>query len=138
VNPPQTDFVMPRDDDAALPRQSEPLGGLLAMLGALYEEGVRAVYVRGALAGFRSVLEGPLALIPHDAVLPGVLTTGDLSDVAAALAPRPVRLEGLVDGSNRRLGERAVREMYRRGGDVLAEPSSPAHWLLPHMRTPPR
>jgi hypothetical protein len=38
--------------------------------------------------------------VPHDAVIPEALTMGDLSDVAAALAPRPLRMEGLVDGVN--------------------------------------
>src|SRR4029079_14851355 len=36
--------------------QSEPLGGLLALLGGLYEDQVIAVVTRGTLAGFQSVL----------------------------------------------------------------------------------
>ncbi len=146
VNPPQADLAVPRDDDAALPPPAEPLGGLLALFGALYEDGVRAVYARGGLAGFRAVLDGPLVLIPHDAVLPGVLTTGDLTDVAAVLAPRPLCLEGLVDGGNRRLGESAAQAAYRSVADAYRERGAPAalvvrdpgpplaDWLLAHMR----
>ena len=33
-----------------------PLGGLLALLGAVYEDDVRAVFVSGGLASYRSVL----------------------------------------------------------------------------------
>jgi dienelactone hydrolase len=102
-NPPDTNFQIPRDDDDALPSSPEPLGGMLALLGALYEEDVRAVYVHGGLAGFESVLTKHLVLIPHDAVVPGALTAGDLCYVAAALVPRKVRLEGMVDGWNRKL-----------------------------------
>jgi hypothetical protein len=41
--------------------------------------------------------------------VPGALTAGDLCDVAAALAPRPVRLEGLVGGRNCVVEEPALR-----------------------------
>ena len=33
--------------------------------------------------------------------MPGALTAGDLADLAASLAPRPLRLEALVDQLNR-------------------------------------
>jgi hypothetical protein len=82
------------------PRQSEPLGGLLALLGGLYEDRVAAVVARGTLAGFQSVLRDRYCYVPHDVIVPGALTAGDLCDVAATLSPRPLRLEGLVDGRN--------------------------------------
>jgi cephalosporin-C deacetylase-like acetyl esterase len=113
VNGADTSFVVPREDDAALPAQSEPLGGVLALLTALYEDEVRAVHVRGGLTGFRSVLDHHLVLIPHDVVVPGSLAAGDLPAVAAVLAPRPLCLAGLVDGRNRRLGEDALRAACR-------------------------
>jgi dienelactone hydrolase len=137
VNDAGTDFVVPRDDDAALPPQSEPLGGLLAVLAALYEDDVQAVYVRGGLAGFRSVLDGHFVLIPHDVVVPGALTAGDLSDVAAALAPRALRLEGPVDGLNRRLGERQVRELYRGAVDAYRQQGAPAALSIREQVSPP-
>jgi dienelactone hydrolase len=112
-NPPGTNFQFPRDDDDALPRSPEPLGGLLVLLAALYEEDVRAVYVHGGLAGFESVLTKHLALIPHDAVVPGALTAGDLCDVAAALAPRRVRLEGMVDGWNHTVSASDLASAYQ-------------------------
>jgi dienelactone hydrolase len=111
-NPPDTDFHIPRDDDNALPKSPEPLGGLLALLAALYEDDVRAVYVHGGLVGFESVLPHSLALLPHDAVVHGVLTVGDLCDVVASLAPRRVRLEGMVDGWNRRLSAADLAAAY--------------------------
>jgi len=78
----------------------------------LFEEDVRAVYVRGGLVGYHSLLQSQFVYVPHDAVVPGVLTAGDLSDVAAALAPRPLRLDGLVDGLNRQLSAETVAELY--------------------------
>jgi hypothetical protein len=83
------------------PRNAEPLGGFLALLTALYEEDIQGVYVRGGLTSFQSTLESKFMHIPHDVIVPGMLTIGDLSTLAASLAPLPVRLEGLVDGLNR-------------------------------------
>ncbi len=83
------------------PDQSEPLGSLLALFGALFEDEVKAIYVHGGLIGYHTLLESPFVYIPHDCIVPGALTAGDLGDVAAALAPRPLRLVGLVDSLNR-------------------------------------
>jgi hypothetical protein len=99
------------------PDQAEPLGGLLALFGGLFEDGIRAVCVRGGLTGYHSLLQSPFCHVPHDAVVPGALSAGDLCDVAAALAPRPLRLEGLVDGLNR---EVPADELSRTQVPVLA------------------
>jgi hypothetical protein len=95
------------------PHQAEPLGGLLALLGGLFDEGIHTVYVSGGLADLQSVMQSQFVSIPHDVVVPGALTAGDLCDIAAALTPRPLCLEGLVDAQNRRLSPEAVRETYR-------------------------
>jgi hypothetical protein len=94
------------------PHLSEPLGGLLALLGALFDEKIEAVSVHGGLTGFHDVLTSPFCYLPHDVVIPGVLTAGDLCDLAAAIAPRPLRLDGLVDGSNRRQSVEQSRTQY--------------------------
>ena len=91
---------------------SEPLGSLLALLLGLYEEDVRAVYARGGLVGFQSALSSPFLCLPHDVVIPGALTAGDLSALAAGLAPRPLALVGLVDGLNRAVEPNAAEAAY--------------------------
>jgi dienelactone hydrolase len=113
-------FAMPLDADR-LPAQSEPLGGLLALFGALFEEGICATYVRGTLASYQSIVESPYCYVPHDCIVPGAHMVGDLCDIAAVLAPRPVKLEGLVDGLNREVTVEVLtqsfepaRESYRR------------------------
>jgi dienelactone hydrolase len=103
-NPPARRFDVPLELDEA-PKLAEPMGGLVALLGALYEEHVRAVHVRGGLASFGSVLESPFVYVPLDVIVPGALPAGDLGGVISALGPRPVRQEGLVDGLNRRVSE---------------------------------
>jgi hypothetical protein len=144
VNPRGRGLAVPVDADA-FPPQAEPLGGLLALFTALFEAGVRAVYVRGGLVGFESLLQRPFYYVPHDALIPGALTAGDLCDVAASLAPLPLRMEALVDGVNRTIEPaemarvlEAVRAAYRSGdtGPRLqlgaGETASPAaaRWLL--------
>src|SRR5262249_2607613 len=89
-------------DAEKLPAQAEPLGGLLALLGALFEEQIAAVYVHGGLVNYITLLAGPFCYVPHDVIVPGAVPAGDLRYVAAALAPRPLRLQNLVDGRNRK------------------------------------
>lgn len=138
VNPPERNLQVPWDAPK-LPDQSEPLGGLLALLGALYEDDVRAVYIRGGLVSYQSVLESPFLYLPHDAIVPGALKAGDLPDVARALGSRPLRLEHLVDGVNRRVSTEAMRDAYGASDAVLlhAQPSPAddvAAWLVSSLR----
>jgi dienelactone hydrolase len=140
VNAADRDLKVPLDADKP-PDLAEPLGGLLALFGALYEDEVKAVYVRGGLDGYRSVLNSPFVYVPHDIIVPGALTAGDLCDVAAALAPRPLRLEGLVDGQNRRVkaddldktygSDKTNRKLYL--SDTPSSDADAAKWLLDNL-----
>jgi cephalosporin-C deacetylase-like acetyl esterase len=109
VNAPDAPLAVPLDTEK-LPHQAEPLGGLLALLGALFDEDVRGVCVRGGLVSYESLLRGHFLYVPHDCVVPGALTVGDLGDVAAVLAPRPLWLGELVDGVNRRVSADTVQQ----------------------------
>lgn len=103
VNPADRKVDVPLDA-ADVPDQCEPLGHLLALLGGLFEEEVAAVAsAGGGLSGYRSVLGSPFVYVPHDAVVPDALMSGDLQNVAAALTPRPLWIGGVVDGLNRKL-----------------------------------
>jgi hypothetical protein len=149
TNPEGQDLAVPLDADT-FPHHAEPLGGLLALFGGLFEEGVRAVYVRGGLTGFDSLLQSPFCYVPHDALVPGALTVGDLSGVAAALVPRPLWMEGLADGLDRAVTAEAmarimepVASAYRAlgAGQELhlgeEEPArvAAARWLVQQLRS---
>jgi dienelactone hydrolase len=110
VNDAKANFAVPLE--LKQPHQSEPLGGLVTLLAALYDDDVRAVHVHGGLASYLSLLDGPFLQVPHDAIVPGALTVGDLSDLVAALAPRAVWLEGLVDGLNRPVPAKKLDNVY--------------------------
>jgi dienelactone hydrolase len=110
-NPPDAKFHVPHGvgDD---PRPPEPLGGLLAMLAALFDEQIAAAYVHGGLESFQAALEHPRVYLPHDAAIPGALAAGDLCGLAASLAPRPLRLHGTVDALNRLVEVDRLRSRY--------------------------
>jgi hypothetical protein len=103
--------------------------------------------VRGSLVSYESILASQFCYVPHDALVPGVLDhAGDLSDVAATLAPRPLRLEGLVDGLNRPVAAEELKRAYETarkayGADgslvlnAAAEPgTATAKWLVTQLK----
>jgi hypothetical protein len=110
-NPAPATLEVPFDVEP-FPRLAEPLGGLLALLGGLFEPEASAVYVHRGLVGFSSILDSPFCYIPFDAIVPSVLRIGDLCDIASALSPRPVRLIGLVDGRNQIVSDAQLAEIY--------------------------
>jgi hypothetical protein len=126
------------------PQGPEPLGGLLGLLGALLEDNIRAVYIAGGLASYHDVLTHFAVLIPHGSSVPGVITAGDLSELAGSLAPMPLRIEGLVDHLNRPVSVTEIEgayascvQAYAEAGNSLSlakERSSPSRWLLEQLR----
>jgi cephalosporin-C deacetylase-like acetyl esterase len=101
VNPPGRNVAVPMGVDEE-PDLCEPIGATLSLLAALFDPRVEAVLARGGLVSIRSVLDSPFVYVPHDFVIPGALTVGDLPDIATAIAPASVRVEAVVDGTNRR------------------------------------
>ena len=107
-NDPKMNFARPYDV-SKMPRQSEPMGGLVVLLGGMVGgDKVKAVYVRGGLVSFRSMLDSPYCYFPHDAVIPGVLKANEMEALTAANAKHGLRMEASVDGLNRRIDDRAI------------------------------
>jgi hypothetical protein len=67
----------------------------------------------GGSSGYLDMLTSPSVYIPHDVLVPGVLTKGDLADLAASLAPCLLRLDAVVNGLNRTLALDVVRSIYK-------------------------
>jgi len=124
-------------------QQGEPLGGLLAVLGALYDSNVRTIGVRGGLAGYSSILDDAFAYVSADITVPGFLEVGDLADVAATLAPKPILLEDSIDGKNRPIpGDQLRGELQPLFGAYRDTPanlsvrtgaSEIVEWLVKHL-----
>jgi cephalosporin-C deacetylase-like acetyl esterase len=126
--------------------QSEPLGSLLALLTALYEDNVEAVAARRGLISYRSILDDRFCYVPQDVIVPGILEVTDISDIVASLAPRGLLIEGFVDGRDRVASESdlkvefdAARMAYRSAASQLVirekagEPGLAA-WLIAASR----
>jgi hypothetical protein len=111
-------FNYPRRIDGR-PAEPQPQAALLALLLALFEDDISGVWARRGLVSFQSGLDSQFVQIPHESIVPGVLRECDLSDLAAALAPRAVTLEGLVNARGRLVPLEEARSAYAGGGDKL-------------------
>ncbi|MFO0965536.1 MAG: hypothetical protein U0793_08120 [Gemmataceae bacterium] len=143
ANDDKTRLDIPYDADKQ-PRLAEPLGPILVQFAALEDPAIKGVYGRGGLTTYASFLDSTFFWTPHDVLIPGVLTAGDLPLLAARLAPRPVRLEGLVSAMDRPATAKdleayaAARKAYGREKaaariDVrpgAGEPGEVAAWML--------
>jgi dienelactone hydrolase len=96
------------------PAHSEPLGPALALLSALFDDKLKAIVASGGLVSIRSVLDSQFVHLPHDFVMPRALLAGDLSDIAQTIAPRPIRLDRMVDGTNRPAKNEAIEKEWSR------------------------
>jgi hypothetical protein len=146
ANPADANLALPLDIDSE-PSLSEPLGGVLSLLLALFEDDVQVVYASGGLLSYSSILSSPFCYVPYDAVIPGVIGAGDLQLLVAALAPVPMMLEGLADGQNRRVEEDHARRIYAPAFEAyrsnarqfilnreISEPETKVAWLLSALR----
>ena len=143
LNEADTDFRVPRRIDGR-PHDVEPLGSMLALLTALYDDDVAAVYLHRGLAEFRGAFDSPFVYVPLDSVIPGLLNHADIPDLAAALAPCPLRLDGTVDAYNRELSNEATLQLFNAAWQqyqhekvadrfsVVSE-DSPSGWLIQQL-----
>ncbi len=107
VNSPDRNLIVPLGIGDE-PDHSEPIGPMLSLLAGLYDDRIEAVLSRNGLVSMRSLLDSQFVHVPHDFVIPGALTAGDVADLALSLGGVPVRVEGLVDGTNRRADAETV------------------------------
>jgi pimeloyl-ACP methyl ester carboxylesterase len=125
-----------RFDAGPFPEIGEPAGGLLALAAGALDRRVRAVVARGTLARLASVLDSPCCFVPMDWVVPGLLEVCEVDDLAAAVAPRPVFLDGLIDGRNRRATEADLASGFERARRVFAEASRAGDFVVTADRRP--
>ncbi len=143
ANTAEANFCVPHGVDG-WPTHAEPLGGLLALFGSLYEDDIRAVFASGGLTSYQSALTHFAVLVPHDATVPGALTAGDLCDLAGALAPRSLHLENVVDQLNRVTPADELKKAYApavrsysgtpKALTFADKRTSAAEWLLEHLK----
>ncbi|MCE9568291.1 MAG: acetylxylan esterase [Planctomycetes bacterium] len=101
VNGPAVKLAVPSELEQ--PAVSEPGGANLALLAALFEDGVTVAYARGGIDMTETFATSPYVYVPLDAVIPGPLPVG-------TLAPFVSKYEGTVDAQNRTTSKPASGE----------------------------
>jgi hypothetical protein len=141
INAARARLVVPHGIDGR-PQVAAPLGGLLTLLAALFEDDVRAVYIRRGLIGYATALDSPAVYLPHDAIVPGAAAAGDLLVVLSSLPSTSIHFQEPIDGANRPLDEIEMKALRTRlqslGGRVamtsshdLSQPAGP--WLTKQL-----
>jgi hypothetical protein len=82
---------------------------------ATVDSRIGGLALEGMLISYQSVARTPIHRRVFDAILPGVLAEYDLSDLAAALAPRPVRIVNARWPAGNPAPLREMRAVYRSG-----------------------
>ena len=112
------------------PAHSEPLGPLVALLAAAFDPDIDVVLARGGLVSFRSVLDSQFVWMPHDFVVPGAISTGDIPSLASAIAPRPLRVEAPISGVNRLADSKLVNKEWQLATDIYGQAKAKENLLL--------
>jgi dienelactone hydrolase len=115
--------------------RADPTGAHLALLAALFEPDIQAVAARGGLSGYLSMLESAFTYVPLDAVVLGIVKAGDIADIAAAISPKPLALEMLVDGRNVQPDETSVRRTLAPAHAAYAAANASARLITNRQRT---
>ena len=68
--------------------------------------------------------------MPHDFVVPGAISTGDIPSLAAAIAPRPLRVESAVTGVNRLAETQLVNKEWQFATDIYTQQKAKEELLL--------
>lgn len=121
-------------------RIGDPGAGVLALLASVFDERVERVLGRGMIGAYATLLDGPFIHLPHDVVVPGVLTLGDLADVAAVAGPRFLRIDRAIDATNRPLEDQRLASLWSRARQAYETRKAalqlggaavdPAEWFL--------
>jgi cephalosporin-C deacetylase-like acetyl esterase len=89
-----------------------------ALFAAVLEPAIASLYLADPLISFRSVLDADQYKHPTANLLPNLLHTTDLPQLAATLGRRRVILAGTVNGAGDRIPAEAVRAIYTGAGNI--------------------
>jgi cephalosporin-C deacetylase-like acetyl esterase len=87
-------------------------GGPIALHAAVLRDAVTEVELDGSILSWTDVITTPISRGQLASVVPGVLETYDLPDLAAALAPRPFTLRAPVNPSGQPVAKAAASKAY--------------------------
>ena len=88
------------------------IGGLLAMHAAAIDERITSVISNRALITYKSLIVDPVYSHGVEVFIPHVLKHYDLPDIAALIAPRPLKLLSPVDHKKETVETETVAQEY--------------------------
>lgn len=135
VNDAEQELVVPHGVNR--PSVAEPLGGMLVLLAGLFEPDIRAIAVHGGLINYASALEGSCLYVPHDAIVPGAASAGDVALLVEQIAPTRVRLWDLTDALNRPVSQADAAKTFAAAKHVEVAPlddAELARWFVEELR----
>ena len=94
------------------------IGGLLAMHAAAIDERITSVISNDALITDKSLIVDPVYNHGVEVFIPHVLKHYDLPDIAALIAPRPLKLVSLVDHKKEAVETEIVAQEYNWTAEV--------------------
>jgi cephalosporin-C deacetylase-like acetyl esterase len=90
-------------------------GGALTLLHeAVFDDRIKELTLDDMLVSYESVVTHRLHANMYEGIVPGALKAYDLSDLVAAVAPRPVWIVDAVDPLGKRVSTDGVRKEYAR------------------------
>lgn len=106
-----------QETDGRLPREVKVVGvgpgGLVALAAAALDDRITAVTTIDSLGSFIS--ETPYQGQRMGTIVPGIVEyVGDVPDLAALVAPKPLTIQGAVSGNGEPLKSDALQEAFRR------------------------
>jgi cephalosporin-C deacetylase-like acetyl esterase len=87
-------------------------GGPIALHAAALDDRVKSVEIDRSLISWDAVARTPLSMGQLSSVVPGVLESYDLPDLAAAIAPRPLTIRAPVDPAGKPVPRESLDSTY--------------------------
>jgi dienelactone hydrolase len=104
---------LPQVDAARVSISGAGDGATVALYAGALEPRVASVTAANGLASYMTAVRAETHKGLIGIVVPGVLREFDLPDVAAAIAPRPLKLVGTLDATGSPLASADIAEMYK-------------------------
>jgi fermentation-respiration switch protein FrsA (DUF1100 family) len=102
----------PEVDAGRITVRGDGKGGILALYAGALEPSIAGVESNGSLASYMTLARAVKHASAIDVVVPGVLQDFDLPDVAALVAPRPLRIASARDANGAPLELARVQREY--------------------------
>ena len=105
-------------------------GGIVALFAAALDPGIARVAMEGTLPSYLDMTRSRLHEGLVDAVIPGILKSFDLPEVAASISPRPLWLVAPRTPTQAAADLDAVRKEYAGAGEAFRVTDRPEGWTF--------